>query len=55
MDGDGQTNIADVTTLIDYLLIGSSDAPFNLESADVDHDGIIGIGDVTALIDRLMS
>ncbi len=55
VDGDGQTNIADVTTLIDYLLIGSSDAPFNLESADVDHDGIIGIGDVTALIDRLMS
>ena len=55
VDDNGETNIADVTSLIDYLLIGPSATPVNLEAADVDHDGSIGIGDVTALIDHLLS
>ena len=51
---DGSINIADVTTLIDYLL-GSPVSPFDPEAADVANDGAINIADVTALIDRLLS
>jgi hypothetical protein len=50
---DGITSIADVTTLIDYLL-GSEVNPFDQEAADVNHNGTISISDVTALIDILL-
>lgn len=49
---DGSVNIADVTTLIDYLLSDASAAP---AEADVNGDGSINIADVTALIDILLS
>ena len=49
---DGSVNIADVTTLIDYLLSDASAAP---AEADVNEDGSINIADVTALIDLLLS
>ena len=49
---DGSVNIADVTTLIDYLLSDASAAP---AEADVNEDGSINIADVTALIDILLS
>ena len=55
IDNNGETTIADVTTLIDYLLSGSSAIAINLENADVNRDGEVGIGDVTALIDMLLS
>ena len=51
VDGDGNVNIADVTTLIDYLLSGT-EAP---ASADADKDGNVNIADVTTLIDYLLS
>ena len=53
VNNDGQVTIADVTTLIDYLL-GSSPASFNAVNADVNNDSNITIGDVTALIDMLL-
>ena len=50
---DGDVNIADVTTLIDYLL-GSQPDPFSLSAADVDGSGDVSIADVTSLIDNLL-
>ena len=49
---DGEVNIADVTTLIDYLL-GSELPRFNEVNANV-NGGPIDISDVTALIDMLL-
>ena len=54
VDCDGQATIADVTTLIDYLL-GGNPQPFNADAADVDKDGKINISDVTELIDYLLT
>ena len=53
-DGDNQVTIADVTTLIDYLLSGNAEG-VNLAAADCDLDGQISIADVTTLIDYLLS
>ena len=54
VDGDGDVNIADVTTLIDYLLSGDATG-VSLDLADCDLDGEINIADVTSLIDFLLS
>ena len=54
VNGDGEVNIADVTTLIDYLLGGELDS-FDEVAADVDGDTQINIADVTALIDMLLT
>ena len=51
VDGDENVSIADVTTLIDFLLAGG-DTP---ASADCDLDGGVSIADVTTLIDFLLS
>ena len=51
---DGIVNIADITSLIDYLLNGQSDGVDTLAS-DVDQDGDVGIADVTALVDRILT
>ena len=51
---DGTVGIADVTTLIDYLL-GTEVTPFNEDNADVAADGTITIADVTALIDLILA
>ena len=53
VDGDGSVNIADVTTLIDYLL-GSNPEYFFEVNANVDEDDSINIADVTSLIDMLL-
>ena len=53
-DGDGEVNIADITTIIDYLL-SHDDSAINLESADADLDGDINIADIVAIIDYIMS
>ena len=49
---DGGISIADVTTLIDYLLSDASAAP---AEADCNGDNTVSIADVTALIDYLLS
>ena len=54
VDGDGYLTIADVTTLIDVILIGNADAD-TLRRADVDQDGMVTIADVTGLIDIILS
>ena len=50
---DGQVTIADVVTLIDYLLIGDGSS-INLENSDLDGDRIVSISDITFLIDYLI-
>ena len=52
VNSDGDVSIADVTTLIDYLLSGGS---ISTEAADVNLDGDVSIADVTSLIDYLLS
>jgi hypothetical protein len=53
VNNDGDVNIGDVTTLIDYLLNPAT--VINAANADVTLEGDINIGDVTALIDYLLS
>ena len=53
MNHDGEVNISDVTSIIDYLL-GTSSDNFDKEAADVNHDGEINISDVTTLVDMLL-
>ncbi|MBR4830045.1 MAG: hypothetical protein IKZ92_09650 [Muribaculaceae bacterium] len=54
VNDNGEVTIADVTTLIDYLL-GGNVSPFNADNADVNSNGDITIADVTTLIDMLLS
>ena len=53
VDGNGNVNISDVTSLINYLL-SSNATGINLQNADVDSTGNINITDVTALINLLL-
>jgi hypothetical protein len=53
VNNDSAVNIADVTSLIDYLLGSASN--INEQAADVNQDKVINIADVTALIDKLLS
>ena len=59
VNGDRIVNIADVTTLIDYLLDETvppqNYIPFNYMNADVNKDQAIDIADVTSLIDNLLA
>jgi len=52
VNDDGSLSIADVTTLIDYILGQTSN--INLANADVNRDDDIGIADVTLLIDAML-
>ena len=54
VNGDGNVNISDVTTLIDYLLSGNA-IGVNQTAADCNQDSLVNISDVTALIDYLLS
>ena len=54
VNDDHSVNIADVTSLIDYLLSGDATA-ISLGGADVNEDGAVNIADVTSLIDYLLS
>ena len=51
---DGNVSIADVTSLINYLLSGSTEG-IDLVAADVNTDDKVNISDVTALINLLLS
>jgi M6 family metalloprotease-like protein len=52
VNDDGRLSIADVTTLIDYLL--GVDVTINEDAADANKNGEITIGDVTTIIDMLL-
>ena len=54
VDGDGSVGIADVTSLLDYILTGNSTG-LNLTAADVDYDTTVGIADATAIIDYILT
>jgi hypothetical protein len=54
VDGDGVVGIADVTTLIDYILTGD-EASIIRDNSDVDGDNEISIADVTGLIDFILT
>ena len=51
---DSKVSISDVTTLINYLLNGSTEG-VDVIAADVNTDGKVNISDVTALINLLLS
>ncbi len=51
---DGHVNVADVTTLINYLM-GATVSPFSTEAADMDGNGEINVTDITALINLVMT
>ena len=50
VNGDGEVNIADVNTVIDFILSGTFSIP-----ADVNGDGEVNIADVNALLDIILS
>lgn len=54
VNGDGEINIADVTTLINLILRGGAN-PTDQPAADCNQDGSINIADVTVLINRVLS
>ena len=57
VNGDGGLDIADVTTLIDCMIAGSTGGegmPANVGAADVNNDQNLNIADVTALIDMML-
>ena len=54
VNGNGVVDIADITSLIDYLLNGTT-AGISLEAADFDNDGNITISDVTSIIDFILN
>ena len=54
VNGDGQLTIADVTSLIDYLLTGDPTGFYEV-NAYINNDSSISIADVTWLIDMLLT
>lgn len=48
VNGDGVVNVADVTSLVNYVLGGGSD--IDIRVADFTGDGVVNVADVTALI-----
>jgi surface protein len=53
VNDDGQVNISDVVTLVNYIL-GQDPSPFVFEAADVNEDTQINIGDVVALVNIIL-
>ncbi|MBQ4224280.1 MAG: dockerin type I repeat-containing protein, partial [Prevotella sp.] len=54
VNGDGTTNVTDVTLMVDYILGKEVDDSFLFENADITRDGIISVTDVTALTDIIL-
>lgn len=52
-NADGYVNIADVTEIIDYLLVGCTSS-FHTENADTDSDNMVSIADVAEIIDYIL-
>lgn len=53
VNADGEVNIADVNTLIDVILDGTTSGDVN-KRADVNNDGEINVADVNALINNII-
>ena len=51
VNGDGQVNVSDVTTLINMIL---GTIPVDKTAADVNADGLVNVSDVTALINIIL-
>ena len=54
VNGDGTISIADVTTLVNYILGKTTDNEPAMEAADVNNDNSISIADVTALVNKIL-
>ena len=53
VNGDGATNVTDVTMMVDYIL-GITSNNFIFDNADVNRDGSINVTDVTTLVDIIL-
>jgi len=53
VNGDGETNISDVTALVDHIL-GNESQNFDASAADMNGDSEIDIADVTHLVDNIL-
>jgi hypothetical protein len=51
---DGKVDVADVTTLVDYIL-GNTPPGFDTGNCDVNDDKKIDVGDVTSLVDIILN
>ena len=51
---DGKVDVADVTTLVDYIL-GNTPQGFNSNNCDVNEDTKIDVSDVTSLVDIILN
>lgn len=54
INGDGDVNVADVTTLVDYIL-GKNPTSCNEGACDINGDNEINVSDVTSLVDIILS
>ena len=54
VNGDGTISIADVTTLVNYILGKNTNNEPAMEAADVNNDNSISIADVTALVNKIL-
>lgn len=53
VNGDGEVNVSDVTTLVDYIL-RKDPSPCVESACDVNEDGNVNVGDVTSLVDIIL-
>ncbi len=54
-NGDDSVNIADVTAILDWLIVGLDGVnPYKITAADMDGDGEITVNDATLLFDYLL-
>lgn len=53
INGDGEVNVADVTTLVDYIL-GKNPTNCNESACDINGDNEINVSDVTSLVDIIL-
>ena len=54
INGDREVNVADVTTLVDYIL-GKNPTNCNEGACDINGDNEINVSDVTSLVDIILS
>lgn len=54
INGDREVNVADVTTLVDYIL-GKNPTNCNESACDINGDNEINVSDVTSLVDIILS